>query len=315
VSRMVDQAERNRQVRRTSWVGMAANVTLFAFKLTAGILGHSQAVVADAFHSLTDLGSDIALLIGVNYWSEPPDVCHPYGHGRIEMLVSLGLAASLGGAGVFLACHSLVSLRQPDHAVPGPAALVAALTSIVIKEALYRWTVHIGNRVKSPALIANAWHHRSDAFSSIPPALAIGAALVSPVWSFTDHIGAVLVAMLILQAAWKIGTTSIASLVDRGAPEATLEEIDRLARSVKGVQCLHAVRTRHLGSGWGVDLHVLVHEDLTVRAGHDVAERVKEELYERGPNITDVVVHIEPFEELGLTETHVGLDSTHYLRR
>lgn len=284
-------------VRRVTWVGFAVNLLLAGFKLVAGLAGNSAAVVADAVHSLSDCVTDVAVLVGIRYWSRPPDETHPYGHQRIETLVTAFIGMMLAAAACGLGYHAVVGLADPRQDAPGPVALVAALSSIVVKEALYHYTRIAGTRVRSSALAANAWHHRSDALSSIPAAAAVGLALFDPHLSFLDHVGELLVAMLVLVAAWKIAAPALDQLADRGASAADTKAIQRLAEAVPGVREVHGLRTRFAGVGILVDVHVLVAGSLTVCEGHRIADEVKRVLVADGPNVEDAVIHIEPFEE------------------
>jgi cation diffusion facilitator family transporter len=289
------QAVQARAIRRVTWVGLAVNVALSGIKLAAGTLGKSQAVVADAVHSLSDCATDLAILIGVRYWTRPPDAEHPYGHRRIETLVTVFIGLALAGVAVGLAWEAIGALVAGEHDLPGPIALGAALVSIAAKEALYRWTRAVGARVGSRALAANAWHHRSDALSSIPAAIAVGAALIDPSLAFLDSVGAIAVAGFILLAAWKIVAPALDELIDRGAAPEIAAEITRIAGAVAGVREVHGVRTRRSGLGLHVDLHALMDDELTVHQAHDIATEIKRALIERGPDILDVVVHVEPF--------------------
>jgi cation diffusion facilitator family transporter len=284
------------EVRKVSWVGLVSGLGLTAVKLAAGLLARSQALVADAVHSLSDTSTDVAILVGVRYWSAPADKDHPYGHQRIETLVTIFIGLLVGGVAVALAYNALNTLRGGKYTQPGWAAFGAAVVSIVVKEVLYRWTAKVGKRVKSSAVVANAWHHRSDALSSIPVALAVAGAAISPSWSFLDPLGAVLVSVFVLIAAWRILRPALGQMVDVGAPEHVVRELKRLAAETKGVKGVHALRTRYLGSGLQADLHVTVDGGLTVQEGHDISEDVKQRLVEHGPDVLDVVVHLEPHE-------------------
>lgn len=290
-------AHQAREVRRLCWAGLAANLVLSAVKFAAGVLGRSQAVVADAVHSLSDSVTDVALLIGAGFWSKPADADHPHGHRRIETVVTLSIAAALVAVGAGLAYNAVHAIHGTPRAAPGWIAFAAAVASIVVKEALYRWTAAVGRRVKSSALSANAWHHRSDALSSIPAALAVAGAALAPGWSFLDSVGAVVVSLLILHAAWKIAWPALEQLVDRGAAEGVRRAIARIAMATDGVRDTHKIRTRYIGSGIQVDMHVLVDGDLTVRRSHEIATDVKYRLLDSEHDILDVVVHIEPFED------------------
>ncbi len=284
-------------IQRVTWVGLLANLALAGLKFVGGILGHSQAVVADAVHSLSDMTTDIAILVGVKYWTRPADASHPHGHRRIETMVTLGIGLVLVAVAVGLVRNAIITMREGHATAPGWIALAAALISLVAKEILYRWTYGVGRRIRSMPLVANAWHHRSDALSSIPAALAVAGGLIDPGWAFLDHVGAVAVSLFIFQAAFKIIRPSFEKLIDSSASEEDLRRIRELALQVEGVRSAHEIRTRYMGcSDLAVDLHIEVHPEMTVRQGHDISEQVKQELIRHGPFVTDVVVHLEPYE-------------------
>jgi len=284
------------QIRRAGWVGLLCNLILAAIKVVAGILGHSQAVLADALHSLTDSVTDVAVILGVRFWSAPADDDHPHGHGRIETLVTVVIGLSVGVVAFGMGWQAIHGMRHGQVAeAPAGIALAAALISIVVKEVLYRWTVKIGRIVQSPALIANAWHHRSDAISSIPAALAVAVALLIPGWEFVDRVGAIVVCGFILQASWKILLPALNQLIDAAAPHDDRRLIEELATSVDGVESAHAVRTRYVGAKLAVDIHIEVDGGLSVGEGHAIAKAVRQCLIENGPNVVDVVVQLEPY--------------------
>ncbi len=290
--------ERARQVKRVTWGALAANVVISAAKLAAGIFGHSQALVADSVHSMSDSVTDVAVLVGVRYWSAPADANHPHGHRRIETLITAAIGLLLFAVAGGIVYHAIVTLHQEDEGVPGWVAFAAALVSIAGKEGLYRWTAAVGRRIRSPAVVANAWHHRSDGLSSVPAALAVLAArLLGPEWVFIDHVGAVVVSLFILRAAWRIVRPALGELVDVGAPREEREQVQRIAEATAGVRAVHKLRTRYSGSGLEVDLHVKVDPELSVREGHDISEDVKRRLIAEGPGVLDVVVHLEPQED------------------
>jgi cation diffusion facilitator family transporter len=283
-------------VRQITGWGLAANVSLSTLKLAAGFWSSSQALVADGVHSLSDCITDLAILVGVRYWSEPPDTQYPYGHRRIETLVTIFVGLVLAVAALGMMVDAILSFDEPQSRPPGMVALAVALFSIVAKESLYRWTKSVGTRINSSALIANAWHQRSDALSSVPVAIAVAAAGIDPDLGFLDGVGALLVCFFILYAAWNIVAPGIGQLVDRGASRAEVENIRRLALEQENVLDVHKVRTRYSGMGLQVDLHVLVDGAMSVYDGHDVASLVKAILLAKAPNVVDVVIHIEPFE-------------------
>ncbi|MFH1537656.1 MAG: cation diffusion facilitator family transporter [bacterium] len=286
-----------REVRRVTIAGLIVNLFLSAFKFVAGVLGHSQAVVADSVHSLSDSVTDVAILVGVRFWMAPADDDHPHGHGRIETVVTIFIGVLLVAVAAGLVWNALSTLSREHEHRPGIIALVAALVSIVSKELLYRWTVGVGRRIRSSAVVVNAWHHRSDGFSSIPAALAVGGAYVVPAWAFLDHVGAVVVSVFILQAAWRILKPAFGQLIDVAAGEEEIENIGKISASIKGVRHVHKIRTRYVGSCIEVDLHIEVERDMTVFEGHEIAGEVKYRLLAEGPDVCDVVVHIEPFKE------------------
>ncbi len=284
-----------RDVLRVGWLGFAANLALAGVKMAAGIVGHSQAVVADGVHSVSDVATDLAVIFGVRYWTAPADEHHPHGHHRIETLVTAAIGLSLVAVALGLGIQAVRDLvaGAPPRA-PTPVALVAAAVSIVVKEGLYRWTAAVGRRVGSQALVANAWHHRSDAFSSIPAVVAVATAMVAPGLAAVDRVGAIAVCLFILHAAWRIIAPALDQLVDAGAPPEDRRRLERIALEVEGVDAAHALRTRYKGSQLSVDLHVEVDGELTVEEGFQIARRVKRRLERDGPDVADVVVQVEP---------------------
>jgi cation diffusion facilitator family transporter len=234
--------------------------------------------------------------VGARYWYRPADESHPYGHRRIETLVTTILGGSLVVVAAGIGYQAISTYAEPDAGPPGWIAFAAAALAIVTKEMIYRATIAVGKRIKSSALSANAWHHRSDALSSIPAAAAVAAAALDPSLAFLDHVGALVVAVFILQAAWKIMTPALRQLVDAGAPKEDRESIMKIALDTEGVELVHAVRTRYVGSGLQVDLHVKVDPEMSVRDGHRIAEEVTKRLTAEGPDVLDVVVHTEPYE-------------------
>jgi len=279
----------------TLW-GILVNVLLSALKFTVGIVGGSQAIVADAFHSLSDTTTDFAVLFGVRFWTAPADDQHPYGHWRIETIITTLIGLALAAVAVGISYRAATTLQDRHATSPQLIALTGAIASIVSKELLYRWTVKLGRKARSSAVIANAWHHRTDAISSIPAAIAVILSRMSPSWAFIDHLGAIVVSGFILHAAWGITRSATADLLDRGVPVPIKARISAVALAVDGVKSVHAIRTRHMGPGIYLDLHVLVDGRLSVRQGHDISETVKQALLNDGPEILDAVVHLEPTE-------------------
>jgi cation diffusion facilitator family transporter len=281
--------------RRVTWAGLVANLVLAGVKIAAGVVGNSRAVLADGIHSISDLATDLAVLLGMRYWTAPADSDHQHGHRRIETLVTLAIGLALFAVAGGLIWDVLHNLLVPVGRPPGLIALAAALLSILTKESLYHWTVTVGRRVGSRAVVANAWHHRSDAVSSVPAVIAVAASIVRPEWAWLDKVGALVVCGFIVWAAWRIVSPALAELSDRGAPEDTLAELERLATEVEGVRSAHALRTRYVGPLLAVDVHLEVDGDLTVAHGFTIAREVKRRLLEHGPDVGDVVVQLEPW--------------------
>jgi cation diffusion facilitator family transporter len=291
-----DNLAREKQVRKVTWIGLFLNLFLSALKFGAGFFGKSQALIADAIHSLSDTTSDIAVLAGSYYWSRPPDESHPYGHGRLETLVSIFIGIMLAAAGAGIGWEAISSLHEEQASPPGWIALAAAFISMVSKEIIYRWTASVGRQLKSSALAANAWHHRTDAISSLPVFVAIGGALIFPSWSFLDRVGATIVSIFILHAAFKIIWPGISELIDAGAPEEIKTNIKTCAQKNSGVIDAHAIRTRYISTSIQVDLHIVVDGSMTVREGHDIADDVRDSLIDEIPDVVDVIVHVDPPE-------------------
>ena len=283
--------------RRVTLWGLIVNVALSFIKLIVGITAQSQALVADAFHSMSDSVTDLAVLIGAPYWSAPADEHHPHGHGRIETMVTAIIGLTLAGVGGWIAYSAIMHLQSPKHAAPGWPAFWIALLSIATKEWLYRWNVLVGHRIRSSALIANAWHHRSDGFSSVPVALAVLGEHLFPQLTMLDSVAAVLVAVLVIRAAWKIFWPAITQLSDAGATEEQRQAIRKTVLDSPNVRGVHALRTRYVGPDLQIDLHVLVDPDLTVREGHSIAGLVRARILDTHPIVCDVLIHIEPEEK------------------
>ena len=282
-----------RQVRRVTGAGMAVNVALAAGKFAVGLGCSSQALVADAVHSLSDLVTDVAVILGVRYWTAPADEVHPYGHGKIEALVSLFIAGALALVAYGLGVGALRSLAHGAATAPGLPAFFLALVSVVSKEALFRWTRRVARRLRSTALEANAWHHRSDAVSSVPVAVSVAVANFFPSLAWADAAGATLVSLFVLQAAWAIGKSSVLELIDAEIGT-TAMDVAALVQKLPNVRRVHKVRARRYGGAFSVDLHVHVDPTLTVTQGHAIGHAVRDALLASDLNVADVVVHVEP---------------------
>jgi len=288
------KTSREAYVRKVTWVGLLINIALVCIKFAAGYLGRSQALTADAIHSLTDTATDFAVIAGSHFWSRPPDESHPYGHRRLETLVTVFIGFMLAAAGLGIGWDAVSALHDKHAAPPGWIALLAAMVSIVTKEALYRWTAMAGEKIKSPALAANAWHHRTDAISSIPVLIAVGGALIFPSWSFLDLVGAVVVSIFVLHAALKIIWPGISELIDAGAPREIQKKITDIAGHHPGVLEVHKVRTRYISTSLLVDMHIVVNGSISVREGHAIADEVELSIMDDIPRILGVIIHVDP---------------------
>ena len=291
------QRQAARAVVRVTVIGAVVNLLLVVGKGLAGFYGGSQALVADAAHSLGDLLGDMLILLGVRLWARPADDGHPHGHQRLEIVVTLSLGLILAAGAVALTWRAVLDLHMvavEGAALPWVLVLITA-SALVIKEALYRLTMAAARRHRAPVLVANAWHHRSDALGSLPVLLAVALAAGDARWAIIDPLAAMLVALLLLRVAWRIVRPAFDQLIDAGASPEDVSSIGEIVTATGGVVAVHKIRTRHLGGArLAVDLHVLVDGGLTVSAGHDIATAVKQRLERWGPQIADVVVHVEP---------------------
>ncbi len=281
-----------------TWLGLAINAVLGIAKIAGGLVFHSQAILADGVHSATDLVTDAAVLTGLKYSDNPADGCHPYGHRRISTLVAMFVGLLLLGAGAWIAVDSLRTLQEQEHSQKSLwLPLLLALGTIPLKEILFRLTRRVGEQSGNLSLKANAWHHRSDCFTSLAAAAGIGGAWIGgPSWAFLDHVTAVLLVGFLAVAAVRIVYESASELIDASPGEDVLEQIHELIDDTPGVEDFHAVRAREVGGQLEMDMHVLVQPNLTVREGHDIATAVKRKLMNSSLSFAEVVVHIEPAE-------------------
>lgn len=285
------------RVRQITWVGIWVNLVLSIAKILAGIFGTSKALIADGLESLTDIFTSLALIVGSRYWSAPPDADHPYGHRRIETLFSMGVGLVIAVVGFSIAWNAISSLHAGTHQHPGLLALGGALLSVIGKELLFRWSVREGHKIQSMAVVANAWHHRSDAISSLPVVVAVAGAQIFPGWNFLDALGALLAAAFILKASYDIIAPALRQMADTGADKNIVQNIRDLALSVEGVRSVHDLRTRYVGSCLAVDLHIVVNPHITVQEGHQIGDAVGDLLKSRGPDVLEVLVHLDPQDD------------------
>lgn len=279
--------------------GSVGNFLLMGFKFFAGIIGHSPAMIADAFHSLSDFITDIVVLIFVGISAKPQDSSHDYGHGKFETVASFLIGIGLGAAAVGIIASGAKSfaswLGGTQLEAPGRLALWAALVSIVVKELLYRYTIARGRKLDSTAMIANAWHHRSDALSSIAAAIGIGGALIlGERWTILDPLASVIVGAMLVKVAIDLLKGSMAELTDSSLPADTESEIEALITSVPGVSEPHNLRTRRIGNRIAIEAHVRMDGDMSLNEAHEKVSAIENELRGRFGRNTHVIIHMEP---------------------
>ena len=292
---------REQEIYKVTLVGSVGNVALLTFKFVAGIVGHSSAMIADAVHSLSDFITDIVVLVFVHISAKPQDESHDYGHGKFETIASLfiGLALVAAAMGIMISGILKISAWAKGEQLesPGWLALWAALLSIVCKEALYHYTALRGKALSSQALIANAWHHRSDALSSIGAAIGIGGAiLLGSRWTVLDPVASVVVGLMLMKVAVELTQASIGELTECSLPKEMEDEIADIVQAFPGVVEPHNLRTRRIGNRIAIELHIRMDGHLSLREAHDSASAIERRLKERFGSATLVSLHMEPIK-------------------
>ncbi len=290
---------RQNEIYKITLVGSFTNFLLLVLKFTAGILGNSAAMIADAVHSLSDFVTDIIVLLFVRISGKPQDKDHDYGHGKYETIATMLIGGALVLVGLKILWNSLVTIWQFFHGVqlpqPGMIALIAALVSILSKELLFRYTMRKGKNLNSNAVIANAWHHRSDAFSSIGTALGIGGAvLLGEKWSVLDPIAALIVSVLIIKVAVQLLIPGFNELTEASLPENVEKDIETIILSFPQVSDPHKLRTRRIGSYCAVDVHIRLDKDMTLQEVHGIATAIENAIRSRLGEKTLIYIHPEP---------------------
>ena len=290
---------REKEIYKVTLVGSAGNVALMAFKFVAGILGHSAAMIADAVHSLSDFVTDIIVICFVRVSAKPQDESHDYGHGKFETLASFFVGLALVAAATGIIVSGAVKLADWLHgeqlAAPGKLALWAALISIVVKELLYQYTARAGKRLDSQAVVANAWHHRSDALSSIGAAIGIGGAiLLGDRWTVLDPLASIVVGAMLVKVAVDLLKGSMNELTECSLPAETEREIEEIISSCPDVCEPHNLRTRKIGNRIAIEAHIRMDGDTTLNIAHDRATDIENLLKKRFGSQTHVTLHMEP---------------------
>lgn len=279
--------------KKVTLVSILINTGLFFFKLFAGIVGHSVAIIADAIHSLSDLATDIAVIVGLKYSTKPQDEKHPYGHEKIETLVTLVLGFSLIAIGIKIGYDGIRRTFQPPFQSPTLLALFAALLSLVIKEIIYRYTLTSGRKIKSTAILANAWHHRSDAFSSFVALIGIGGSMLGI--KILDPLCAVVLAFFIVHVGIKITKSTSLELIESSVDKKLIQKMEKIALLVPGVFGVHGIRARQIGSSVFAEIHIEVAKKMNVEDSHFIADEVERKIIENINNVKEVLVHVDPF--------------------
>ncbi|GMQ97062.1 MAG: cation diffusion facilitator family transporter [Gammaproteobacteria bacterium] len=289
-------AERSKKAQRVAIIGALVNIVVAVLQIIVGIAANSQALIADAIHTFSDLMTDVLAIVGSRMAYEPADEQHPYGHGRIETISSVGLGFILMLVAVGIGWFAINRLMALEAlVVPAGIAVVAAALTVVAKESLYRYTVRMARRIRSRLLEANAWHHRSDAISSLFVLLGVAGAQAG--FPALDAIAALVVALLISRIAWDISAQGISELIDTGLDKSRVALISESIAAVDGVRRMHMLRTRWVGTGALVDVHIQVAPRLSVSEGHQIAEAVRANLIDVVDEVDDVTVHIDPEDD------------------
>jgi cation diffusion facilitator family transporter len=291
--------ERSKEIYKVTLVGGAVNVILLLFKFVAGIVGHSAAMVADAVHSLSDFVTDVIVLVFVRISGKPEDKDHEYGHAKYETLAMtiIGVALLLVAVGiVYSGLTKIIAWAQGEVLkAPGLMALWAALLSVVLKEAVYHYSMVEARKLNSQAVEANAWHHRSDALSSVGTAIGIGGAIfLGQRWAVLDPVASTVVGVLIIKVSVELLRNGIGDLMEHSLPEEVENEILQLAASVPGVVEPHELRTRRLGNHYAIELHILMDGNITLCEAHEKASEVEDLLRAHYGSETHIAVHVEP---------------------
>ncbi len=288
------------ETRKVTLIGAFIDAVLGFGKIIIGTLSASTALVADGIHSLSDLGTDFIVLFAAKHSSRGADEAHPYGHARIETATTVALGSTLILVAFGIAWHAIERLFSKDYQMPGELALIAALISVVAKESIYHYTMHVAKQLKSKMLEANAWHSRSDAISSVIVVVGILGTMAGI--EYLDAIAAIGVAYIIAKIGWRLSWQSVQELVDTGLNQEATDKIRQTISSISGVVDLHYLRTRSMGSDVLVDVHIQVGRNLSVSEGHQISENVRWQLIQEMEDISDVLVHIDPEDDAEASE-------------
>ena len=293
---------RENELTKVTLLGSIGNLVLLTFKFVAGVVAGSSAMVADAVHSLSDFLTDLIVLVFVRIGAKPQDDSHDYGHGKFETLATLFVALALVGAAIGIIVNGSLKiarwLQGETLEAPGMLALWAAFLSILVKEILFRYTIAKGKALESPAVIANAWHHRSDALSSIGAAIGIGGAiLLGQRWAVLDPLASIVVGGMLVKVAWDLLKVSTGELTDSSLSAETEREIEDIFRSFPQVSEPHNLRTRRIGNRIAIESHVRLDGGMTLDEAHDIVSAIEDRIRERFGHGTIVTIHMEPVKK------------------
>ncbi|MBO4536947.1 MAG: cation transporter [Bacteroidales bacterium] len=290
---------REKEIYKVTMIGGFANLLLVGFKFAAGIAGHSGAMMADAVHSVSDFVTDLVVLAFVGVSARPQDSSHDYGHGKFEtvatLFIGLALAAAAIGIVVSGATKFAAWLQGEDLPSPGKIALWGALVSIAVKEIVYQYTARKGRQLESKAVIANAWHHRSDALSSVGAAIGIaGAIFLGERWTVLDPLASILVGAMLIKVAWDLLGPSLGELTEQSLPEETEKQILKLVQSVEGVSDPHNLRTRRIGNHIAAEVHIRLDGEMPLREAHEKASAIERLFKAEFGEQSHIIIHMEP---------------------
>ncbi|UCC43352.1 MAG: cation transporter [Candidatus Zixiibacteriota bacterium] len=291
---------------KVTWIGLLVNLGLIALKFWGGVVGRSQALIADGVHSVSDLFSDVVVYFGLRLGRKQADETHPYGHGRIETIASLAVGVILVAAACSIAYQAIVAIYEHRISNPSVFALVVAAVSILSKEVLYRYTLRVGRRLRSEVLIGNAWHHRSDALSSVAVLIGVGVALINPDWHIADSVAAIVVSVFIARVGFHLVKSALMELTDTAPDQSVLSRLSAVAEQTPGVLQVHDLKARRSGPLLLVEMHVVVEGTMSVHDGHEIAEKVEDRLISSAEPIGEVLVHVEPHTEYQGPESDDG---------
>ena len=297
---MSNEAEiRKRKIYHVTFVGLVVNLVLSLLKLAAGIVGRSGAMIADAVHSFSDLATDVVVIAFARISAKPRDSGHDYGHGKYETLATIIISLALGVVGAGILFNSIAGIRVVIEGGslprPGAVALIAAAVSILVKEILYRYTVREGRALQSPSVVANAWHHRSDALSSLGTLAGIGCAyFLGAKWRIADPIAALVVAVFIFKIAFDLIRTGLSELLEQSLPEDVEQEILAIVTSNPEIREPHNLRTRRIGASIAIEVHVRMDGQMTVEHSHALTVEIERRLRARFGEGTMIAIHVEP---------------------